>query len=116
MPESQLLTKRLLGLVLLLLVAGRGSVSRCMAAPPSEVSYRNEVMAVFSKAGCNAGTCHGNKNGKGGFKLSLRGQDPDLDFLSITHDSSGRRVDPIHAAESMLLLKPSGQISHEGGT
>ena len=26
-------------------------------------SFRNDVMAVLSKAGCNAGACHGNKNG-----------------------------------------------------
>ena len=31
-------------------------------------SYRNEVRAVLSAAGCNQGTCHGNKNGKGGLQ------------------------------------------------
>ena len=46
----------------------------------AEVSFRNDVMAVLSRAGCNAGACHGNKNGKGGFKLSLRGQYPEQDF------------------------------------
>ena len=30
--------------------------------------------------GCNAGTCHGSKDGKGGFKLSLRGYDSIFDF------------------------------------
>ena len=44
------------------------------------ISFRNDVMAVLSKAGCNAGQCHGNANGKAGFKLSLRGQDPDWDY------------------------------------
>ena len=29
-------------------------------------------MPVFSKAGCNAGACHGYSLGKNGFKLSLR--------------------------------------------
>ena len=52
------------------------------------VSFRNEVMAVLSRAGCNQGACHGNLNGKGGFKLSLRGQDPDLRL---------RRPHPRHA-------------------
>ena len=33
------------------------------------VSYRNDVMAVISRAGCNAGACHGNASGKGGFKI-----------------------------------------------
>ena len=94
----------------------RGAGLSCWAADTRGVSYRNEVMAVLSKAGCNAGTCHGNKNGKGAFKLSLRGQDPDLDFLAITHDSLSRRVDPFQPEQSLLLQKPTGQIAHEGGS
>src|SRR5688572_28125414 len=50
------------------------ALSLCLAAPlraEGPVSFRNDVMAVLSKAGCNLGTCHGNANGKGGFKLSL---------------------------------------------
>ncbi len=39
------------------------------------MSFSRDVMAVISKAGCNAGGCHGNQNGKGGFKLSLWGGD-----------------------------------------
>ena len=72
-------------------------------------------MAVLSKAGCNAGTCHGNRNGKGGFKLSLRGQDPEVDYLTLTRDSSGRRIDSMDPDQSLILLKPTAQISHEGG-
>src|SRR5690349_6498655 len=79
------------------------------------VSFRNEVMAVLSKAGCNAGNCHGNKNGKAGFKLSLRGQDPDLDYLALTHDMSGRRVNRMEAERSLILLKATASIPHEGG-
>src|SRR5437867_1115774 len=79
------------------------------------VSFRNDVMAVLSKAGCNAGTCHGNKNGKGGFKLSLRGQDPELDYLALTHDLFARRLDPLAPEQSLILLKPTTRIAHEGG-
>src|SRR5690606_7753485 len=43
-------------------------------------SFRADVMAVLSKGGCNMGACHGNQNGKGGFQLSLRGQDPHDDY------------------------------------
>src|SRR5438876_6904011 len=82
---------------------------------PTEVSFRNDVMAVLSKAGCNAGTCHGNKNGKGWFKLSLRGQDPDIDYLTLTRDSLARRINPIEPEKSLLLLKPNTQVAHEGG-
>src|SRR5437867_5925682 len=81
----------------------------------NKVSFRNEVMAVLSKAGCNAGTCHGNKNGKGGFKLSLRGQDPDTDYLTLTRDSLARRINPLEPEESLMLLKPNTQVAHEGG-
>lgn len=81
----------------------------------AEVSFRNDVMAVLSKAGCNAGACHGNKTGKGGFKLSLRGQDPDLDYLALTHDLFARRTNAMDPDRSLILLKPTAQIAHEGG-
>ncbi len=79
------------------------------------ISFRNDVMAVLSKAGCNAGPCHGNANGKGGFKLSLRGESPDLDYLALSHDQFNRRLDLSEPAESLILLKPSTQLAHEGG-
>jgi hypothetical protein len=72
-------------------------------------------MAVLSKAGCNQGTCHGNQNGKNGFKLSLRGEDPLWDLDALTRDGFGRRVEPGAADASLLLLKATGSIPHEGG-
>src|SRR5262245_43088638 len=84
-------------------------------ATGDELSFRNDVMPVLAKAGCNAGICHGNKNGKGGFKLSLRGQDPDIDYLSLTRDSFARRANPLEPDRSLILLKPTGQVAHEGG-
>jgi hypothetical protein len=80
-----------------------------------EISFRNDVMAVLSKAGCNAGTCHGNKNGKGGFKLSLRGQDQDVDYATLTRDLFSRRINPLEPEQSLMLLKPTQQVAHEGG-
>jgi len=80
-----------------------------------EVSFRNDVMAVLSKAGCNAGGCHGNASGKAGFKLSLRGQDPDLDYVALTRDQFGRRVNPLEAEQSLMLLKATTAMAHEGG-
>lgn len=78
-------------------------------------SFRNDVMAVLAKGGCNSGGCHGNKNGKGGFKLSLRGQDPADDFAAISRDVSGRRINSFEPELSLLLLKPTGGAAHEGG-
>ncbi len=80
-----------------------------------EISFRNEVMAVLSRGGCNAGACHGNLNGKGGFKLSLRGENPAADYLAVTRDSLARRVDPQRPADSLLLLKAIAAVPHEGG-
>ncbi|MEW6159147.1 MAG: DUF1549 and DUF1553 domain-containing protein [Verrucomicrobiota bacterium] len=79
------------------------------------ISFRNDIMALLSKAGCSAGTCHGNKNGKGGFKLSLRGEDPDFDHLSLTRDQLGRRLNSFQPEQSLILLKPTTALSHEGG-
>src|SRR3989440_9269271 len=95
------------------MLAGAEATRAAEAPPP--VSFRNEVMAVLSKAGCNAGTCHGNKNGKGGFKLSLRGQEPEVDYVSLTRDLFARRLNPLDAEQSLVLLKPTTQIAHEGG-
>ncbi|HEY3900764.1 MAG TPA: DUF1549 and DUF1553 domain-containing protein, partial [Chthoniobacter sp.] len=79
------------------------------------VLFRRDVMAVISKAGCNAGSCHGNATGKGGFKLSLRGQDPDLDWQALTRDQEGRRVNLLQPENSLILLKPTAMLAHEGG-
>src|SRR5262245_41993013 len=85
------------------------------AAAQEPVSFRHEVMAVLARGGCNQGTCHGNLNGKGGFKLSLRGQDPAADHAALTRDMLGRRTDPHHPEASLILQKASGRVPHEGG-
>ncbi|MEX2142478.1 MAG: DUF1549 and DUF1553 domain-containing protein [Pirellulales bacterium] len=100
-------------LALFVLLASR-PLARGSDEPPAP-SFTAEVMAVLSKAGCNAGTCHGNQNGKGGLKLSLRGQDPDLDFLALSRDQFGRRTNTLDPEQSLVLLKPSMQLAHEGG-
>ncbi|MHB1424119.1 MAG: DUF1549 and DUF1553 domain-containing protein [Gemmataceae bacterium] len=84
-------------------------------ARAAAVSFRNDVMAVLSRAGCNQGTCHGNLNGKNGFKLSLRGQDPGFDFDALTRDTLGRRTDRLHPEDSLILAKAIGAVPHEGG-
>ncbi|MGL6075501.1 MAG: DUF1549 and DUF1553 domain-containing protein [Fimbriiglobus sp.] len=84
-------------------------------AGAAEVSFPNDVMAVMSRAGCNMGACHGNLNGKGGFRLSLRGENAALDFQTLTRDALARRVDVARPASSLLLQKATGQVPHEGG-
>ncbi|MFM8471651.1 MAG: DUF1549 and DUF1553 domain-containing protein [Limisphaerales bacterium] len=81
----------------------------------AEVTFQTDVAAVISKAGCNLGTCHGNATGKGGFKLSLRGGDLDYDFAALVQDQFGRRVNAMSPDESLLLLKATQAVAHEGG-
>jgi hypothetical protein len=82
---------------------------------PQAWSFRNHVQSVLSKTGCNSGACHGAAAGKNGFKLSLRGYDPEFDFLSITRQSRGRRIVPSEPGRSLLLLKPTSSVPHKGG-
>ena len=56
------------------------------------VSFKLDVIPVLTKAGCNAGACHGASRGKDGFRLSLFGYDPDGDYTRITCEQIGRRI------------------------
>src|SRR6476661_3025722 len=113
LPAGSIFAQKFAAWLALLCLASCGASAQSNLR--TAVSFRNDVMAVLSKAGCNAGTCHGNKNGKAGFKLSLRGQDPELDWLALTRDTFGRRSNPFEPDKSLLLLKPTGQLAHEGG-
>lgn len=78
-------------------------------------SFRNQVQSVLSKTGCNMGACHGAAAGKNGFKLSLRGYDPEGDFFWLTRQARGRRIVPHDPGRSLVLTKPTGAIPHQGG-
>src|SRR5262245_54133906 len=86
-----------------------------MALPPEPVSFRRDVMPVLSISGCNAGSCHGLPSGRGGFRLSLWGQDPAEDYLQLTRDTFARRVDRLDPDASLILKKALGRVPHEGG-
>ena len=83
-------------------------------AVPS-ISFRNHVIPVLTKAGCNSGACHGAAAGKNGFALTLRGYDPAADYDVITRQAAGRRVNKLEPARSLLLLKPTETVPHMGG-
>lgn len=83
------------------------------AEPP--ISFRHEVMAVLSRSGCNQGACHGYSLGKNGFKLSLRGADPEPDYFAIARDLNSRRVNFQNAEASLIVAKARGDVPHEGG-
>ena len=86
------------------------------ASAADAVEFRRDVIAALSRAGCNSGACHGSPQGKNGFRLSLRGGDPDLDFQTLARDQGGRRANRQSPDDSLFLLKGSGRVSHQGGT
>jgi len=96
--------------------AGRNATLRVKVAGTSlpPVGFIKDVEPVLSKTGCNAGPCHGADKGKNGFKLSLRGYDADFDYHSLVNDLSGRRFNRVNPDESLMLLKPLGEVPHEG--
>ena len=70
---------------------------------------------ILNKSGCTSGPCHGAAKGKNGFKLSLRGYDPQFDYEALLYDLSGRRFNRADPASSLMLAKPTQQVPHGGG-
>ncbi|MBM81481.1 MAG: S-layer protein [Planctomycetaceae bacterium] len=81
----------------------------------SEIDFTNDIVPIFTKLGCNGGGCHGKSTGRGGFKLSLFGYEPQLDYQEIVHGSRGRRLFQGNSKRSLLLLKPIMAVPHGGG-
>lgn len=79
------------------------------------VSFKLDVMPVFTRAGCNAGACHGTSRGKDGFHLSLYGFDPDGDYFRLTREQIGRRVNLGVPEDSLIVQKGLGAVQHTGG-
>jgi len=90
-------------------------VTATNAALERPVSFRNDVMPVFLRTGCNSGSCHGAARGKDGFRLSLFGFDPEGDHYRITREMAIRRVNLALPHESLLALKSTGKVPHTGG-
>ncbi len=79
------------------------------------VEFAREIVPILTHAGCNQGSCHGSQYGKGGFKLSLSGFEPDIDYTAIVKQAGGRRISTTDAARSLVLLKPTLVLPHQGG-
>lgn len=95
------------------LLLGLSVVTIATAAEP--VTFLRDVAPILNKAGCTSGPCHGAAKGKNGFKLSLRGYDPQFDYEALLYDLSGRRFNRAEPARSLMLAKPSQQVPHGGG-
>jgi len=85
------------------------------AGERSSVTFERDVEPILTRAGCNAGACHGKARGQNGFALSLFGFDPDFDYVAIVKESGGRRVSTLMAPESLLLGKATARLPHGGG-
>jgi hypothetical protein len=80
-----------------------------------KVDFERHLMGLFGRMGCSSGSCHGSFQGKGGFRLSLFGYEPEKDFIALTRDLGGRRIDVADPDRSLVLLKATGQVDHGGG-
>ncbi|MDX1579753.1 MAG: S-layer protein, partial [Gemmatimonadota bacterium] len=85
-----------------------------LAADEPTVSFENDVLPVLTRAGCMAGACHAKNEGQNGFQLSIFSHDPDSDYREIVYDARGRRIFPSAPDHSLLLLKATNQVPHEG--
>ena len=95
--------------------AAEPAVGSLPSPGPDVPGFRRDVMPVFFRAGCNAGTCHGSARGKDGYMLSLFGYDTSGDYRRTVEEMPGRRVNTAMPAESLLLLKATGAVPHTGG-
>ncbi len=81
----------------------------------NRVDFENDLIPIFTKFGCNAGACHGSAAGRGEFKLSLFGGNPQADYEAVVRQLAGRRINLMHPEQSLVILKPTAQTSHGGG-
>ncbi len=86
-----------------------------LPARPHELSFINDIVPIFTRADCANSNCHGSVRGQKGFKLSLFGSDPELDYDAITKNGDGHRIDRNNPAASLVLKKPTFQVPHGGG-
>jgi len=96
-------------------MVGAAGVDARAEGPAESPSFRQDVMPILFRAGCNGGACHGSARGKDGFMLSLFGYDPKGDYSRIVQDIPGRRVNTAVPEDSLLLLKAIGAVPHTGG-
>ncbi|MGF1583035.1 MAG: DUF1549 and DUF1553 domain-containing protein [Gemmataceae bacterium] len=79
------------------------------------ISFERDVMPIFTRAGCNAGKCHGSAQGQNGFRLSLFGYDPKGDYFRLLREIPGRRINLARPENCLLVNKATGNIAHVGG-
>jgi hypothetical protein len=94
---------------------GKILVKALHASEHAAPSYRQDILPILTRTGCNSGGCHGKMAGQNGFRLSLRGFAPEWDYDWLTSEVHSRRIDYAFPDDSLLLQKPLGRIPHQGG-
>ena len=97
---------------------GKAATIKCVVqnfSSPRPINFANEIVPIFTKAGCNTGGCHGKSGGQNGFRLSLLGFYPNEDYEWLVKDHRGRRIFPAAPEYSLLLTKPLNKLPHGGG-
>jgi hypothetical protein len=98
-----------------MMALGGAALPGLAAGERSSATFERDVEPVLTRAGCNAGACHGKARGQNGFALSLLGFDPEHDYAAIAKDAGGRRVSRLRPAESLILDKAAARLPHGGG-
>ena len=81
----------------------------------ADISFTKDVRPILNKMGCASAACHASQHGKGGFKLSVFGFDPQADYEELVKACRGRRINFAAPDASLILKKPSMQMPHGGG-
>src|SRR5689334_3607225 len=79
------------------------------------INFANQIVPIFTKAGCNGGGCHGKSAGQNGFRLSLLGFEPSEDYEHLVKEARARRLFPAAPERSLLLMKGAANVPHGGG-
>lgn len=91
------------------------SVTVAGVIPQPAIHFSRDIRPILTKSGCAMAACHAAQHGKGGFKLSVFGFEPEKDREAMVRDSQARRVTFVDPEQSLLLLKPTMQTPHGGG-
>ena len=117
--------------ITLLLLAAVGPLKAAETIVPSATSrfarrdttavpdFQKHVVPLLGRLGCNSAKCHGSFQGQGGFRLSLFGFDFKADHSALHAEATsedGNRLNVNAPEESLVVLKPTEQTDHEGGT
>mgnify|MGYP002623679714 CR=1 FL=1 len=102
-------------LMLMLIVIGCSMTAEARGDVPSPPQFRNHVVPLLTKLGCNQAACHGAAEGQAGFHLSLFGYDLESDHQALLAGDPDPRSNWRDPEASLLLRKPSGLEDHDGG-